>query len=225
MDSHETPAKPVTESRLEWLCLGLFITVAYLTVPDSLRNSFWHSRWLYRVHPYVQRHFPSLVQIGLGLLLVSACPRRSGLCLGDIRTSIRGTIFVCIAPLVLAALVLPWLTSNPFVGDSEAVWLLSPISQDLVFIGYLYGRFDLLFPGFVHPHLPIRWPLVITGLFFAGHHIPNLLDPTFSVGFGLFQLAYTFTGFVFIGLSRQWTGSILYFTANHMAVNWMACTA
>jgi membrane protease YdiL (CAAX protease family) len=205
--------------------VAAFITVAMQTVPEALSTFFWRSGRAETYSVFVQHNFWHLAQLALALPLGLASPRRNGLRIGEIRASIPGTMFVCILPLFIAAIVLPRLSSNPFAGGGVGVWLFGPLAQDFVFIGYLYGRFESLFPGFVHPRLPIGWPLVVTGVFFSAHHIFNLFDEGFSVGFLLFQLAYTFVGFVFVGLSRQWTGSSLYFAANHIAINWMACTA
>ena len=38
----------------------------------------------------------------------------------------------------------------------------------------------------------------------------------------IFQLGYTFIGCVLLGISRQWTGSIVYATVTHTAVNYIA---
>jgi membrane protease YdiL (CAAX protease family) len=164
------------------------------------------------------------IQLGLGLLLALPSHRRSGLVLGDIGQWARPTFLVCGVPLLVAALAILMLPENPFAGSSASAWLTSPLAQDLVFIGYLYGRCEPVFPEYLHRRIPMRTALPITGLFFAGHHAIYFFDPSASTGFVIFQLFYTFLGFVVIGLSRQWTGSILYFTLNHIAVNWIACT-
>ena len=88
------------------------------------------------------------------------------------------------------------------------MWLISPAAQDLVFVGFLYGRFEKLFPTDVHARLPIRWALVITALYFAAWHLPNFgaMNPWYV----LFQLVYVIFGCIVMGLSRQWTGSVIY---------------
>ena len=52
-------------------------------------------------------------------------------------------------------------------------------------------------------------------------YLPNLLS-TMSPGYVAFQLSYVFVGCVLVGLSRQWTGTIIYATLSHMAVNYIA---
>jgi membrane protease YdiL (CAAX protease family) len=46
-----------------------------------------------------------------------------------------------------------------------------------------------------------------------------------SPAFLAFQLLYTSAGFVLTGLSRQWTGSLLYATLSHSGVNFIAWVA
>jgi membrane protease YdiL (CAAX protease family) len=101
------------------------------------------------------------------------------------------------------------------------MWLVSPLAQDLIFMGWLYGRLDRAFPAYVHEALRIRRAVPLGGAFFAAWHLQNLAGGM-SSGFVAFQLAYTATGYVVTGLSRQWTGSMLYATASHSAVNFIA---
>ena len=58
------------------------------------------------------------------------------------------------------------------------------------------------------------------GLFFAGWHLQNFAY--FPVWYVLLQLLYTWAAFTFVGLTRQWTGSLLYVTIGHMAGNFVA---
>ena len=59
-------------------------------------------------------------------------------------------------PVLGAALVYPRLPERPFAGLDVGFWLLSAPAQDLVFSGFLYGRFERLYPNYVHPRLPVR---------------------------------------------------------------------
>ena len=114
----------------------------------------------------------------------------------------------------------PLLPERPFAGATFHMWLTSPWHQDLVFAGYLYGRFEQVAPSYIHPRIRIRWALVLAAVFFSLHHLPNLL--LVSGGYMIFQLAYTFLGLLLVGLARQWTGSMLYGAATHMAINLIA---
>jgi len=132
-------------------------------------------------------------------------------------------LLVCGAPILLTALVYPNLAERPFAGASWSLWAISPVAQDLVFIGLLYGFLDTAFPGDVLPRIPLRRALVLTALFFALWHVPNL-SSGMSAGYVAFQLGYAAVGVIVVGLSRQWTGSILYGTLTHTAINAIAWT-
>jgi membrane protease YdiL (CAAX protease family) len=87
-------------------------------------------------------------------------------------------------------------------------------------MGVIYGVLEPHFTRFVHPRVRIRWALPVGAAFFALWHVPNVF--ALSIGYTAFQLTYVFVGFVLTGLSRQWTGSMLYATLTHSAVNWIA---
>jgi membrane protease YdiL (CAAX protease family) len=70
------------------------------------------------------------------------------------------------------------------------MWLISPLAQELVFTGYLYGRLEPLFPGYVHPRFRVRWALVVIGLCFAAWHLHNV--GKLPAAFVAFQLTSTF---------------------------------
>jgi membrane protease YdiL (CAAX protease family) len=163
----------------------------------------------------------SLTFLVLGLVLAIPARHRSGLTLGRQPDSWLATAAVVGVPVVCVALIYPILPERPFAGASRDMWLLSPVAQDLWFLGVLYGRLDAVFRGDVHRHVPIRQALPLTALFFALWHLPNLLS-TMSPGYVAFQLSYVFVGCVLVGLSRQWTGTIMYATLSHMAVNYIA---
>ena len=123
-------------------------------------------------------------------------------------------------PVGLVAIVYPILPERPFAGRTFHMWLTSPLHQELVFAGYLYGRFEQLAPSYVHQKIRIRWALILAAIFFSAMHLPWFLYA--SVGYVLFMLTYTFVGMVVTGLARQWTGSLLYGAVAHMAVNLIA---
>lgn len=113
------------------------------------------------------------------------------------------------------------LPERPWDASHWSMWALSPLGQDLVFLGFLYGWLERSFPGRVHRRLPVATALVLTAGFFALWHVPNVaygLTP----GYVAFQVLYTFVGCVVVGLSRQWTGSLLYATVTHSAINFAA---
>ena len=83
------------------------------------------------------------------------------------------------------------------------------------------SKFLMMKPSALVFHLLLTW--ILAALFFSMWHLVNL--GRVPAPYLLFQLAYTFAGGVITGLARQWTGSVLYTTAAHMAVNWIAWAA
>ena len=100
------------------------------------------------------------------------------------------------------------------------MWLIGPPSEDLVFSGFLFGKFDQLWPGPIARWLPVHWGVVVSAIYFSLWHAQNFesMDSTFVCQ----QMAYTFAGGIVLGLTRQWTGSILFVTLTHMIVNFIA---
>lgn len=155
-----------------------------------------------------------------GLVLALSAPQNSGLRLGSIRDHWKKVLLVCGGAVLVTAVVYPQLPVRPFNGRSATMWVTSPAAQELIFLGYLYGRLERVFPGYVHAHIPVAKALVLTSLFFGFWHAPGLFY--FPVGYALFQLFYTGVLGMIPGLSRQWTGSIYYAVLTHSAVNFIA---
>lgn len=215
------PAKDF--SRAEALALAVVVTVAAHAIPGwHIFGRLWtHDVLGLRAIPW--KTFHSLLFLLFGLLLAVPTLRRSGLVVGDVRTHWRWVLLVCGGPVLVAALVYPRLPVRPFADAGIQMWLISPLAQSLVFIGYLYGRLDTAFPEPLHPRLPIRRSLVITAAFFAAWHIPGFVN--MPAWYAAFQLFYTGIAYLVPALSRQWTGSILYVLAGHMAINFIAWAA
>ena len=211
------------ERLIEWVFLGAIITMAYLAIPS------WLSRLTWRFFPDKMRikewwaWYRELLTLGFAVLLICGSWKRSGLRIGSIGRHWRGVSVVCVIPVVLTAIVYPLLPERPFSGMTFHMWLTSPWHQDLVFAGYLYGRFEKVVPSYVHERIRIRWALVLAAFFFSAMHLPWFLHA--SPAYVGFMLAYTFLGTVLIGLACQWTGSILYGAITHMGVNLIAWAA
>lgn len=159
--------------------------------------------------------------LALGLLLTLPTRERSGLRVGEIRAHWRGVLLVCGLPVFATALVYPLLPVRPFAQGYASMWLISPLAQELVFTGFLYGYLEPRFPEYLHPRVPVRRALVITVLFFGLWHAPAFLTGV-SPGYVWFQLFYTGILGIIPALSRQWTGSVLYIVLCHSAVNFIA---
>lgn len=212
----------LTAKRIELFCLATIITFASRKLPGwaSSLSIDIVPHWIQAVGP---PNFYYLWTLLFGILLVIASPKRYGIRLGNIRQHAGKTALVCLGPIIITLIVYPNLSVQPFSNAPAGMWLISPLAQDLVFIGFIYTRFDELIPQNIHRLIPIRWALLITGIFFAMWHLPNL--QSMPAGYVVFQLIYTFAGCILTGLSRQWTGSIIYVTITHMVVNYIAWSA
>ena len=217
--------KPTNPNRAECLLLALVITMSFITVP-------W---WIYGVTAskvarliqqaggfwptFSQLYFDFLTLI-IGLLLVIGSPRKYGLCIGDIRQNWGRVLLAIGIPLTVCTIGCLFVPLPAWIGANIGIWLISPFAQDLVFAGFLYTTIEPAFPGNIHPRVPVRKTLLITGVFFSLHHVPGFLVA--DAWFVWFQLCYTYAGFVCAGLTRQWTNSMLYLTVSHTAGNFIA---
>jgi membrane protease YdiL (CAAX protease family) len=204
-------------SRADALALALVLTFAshalpwWLAVPTLEHLSpVWQQK--------VGDNLLDLWALAFGLLLALPTARRSGLCVGNLRRW-PWVATVCGLTVLATAIIYPRLPERPFVGERVGFWLISPFAQDLVFTGYLYGMFEPAFPGAIHPAIPLQRALILSTVFFSLWHLPNFIS--LMPGYVAFQLVYTFFGGLWVGLARQWTGSVLYGVAVHMACNFI----
>ncbi len=129
-------------------------------------------------------------------------------------------LLIALIPIALTAIVYPKLHVRPFKGAPASMWVISPLAQDLVFAGYLYGLFEELAPRRVHPRVPINGALLLSSLFFGLWHAQGV--QSVNAGYVFFQMAYVFIGALWVGMTRVLTGSIFYGTIVHMAANAIA---
>ena len=217
----EPPTASASPSRATCLAIAIVLTIAGRAVPawDYLFSitAEWCGGELTETQ-FSLCHDLSLLAIA-ALLCLSA-PRQSGLCIGAIRQHWRGVLLVCGGPIVLAAIVYPNLPERPFAGAPFTMWTISPLAQDLLFPGFLYGWLVHAFPQRLG-RLPWNVAMLLTAALFALWHVPNF-GRGMSIGFVCFQLAYTGLGALVIGLARVWTGSIWYGLVTHCANNAIA---
>lgn len=167
--------------------------------------------------------YSSILFVLMGLLLALPAWRRSGLGLGRIREHLRPVLGIMLLCIGTVAVVYPQLPVRPW-GDAPAtMWLLSPLAQQLIFLGYLYGRLERVFPGETRTRVPVTHALLLTVGFFAFWHVPNFLS--LPAGYVVFQLFYTSVLAVVPGLTRQWTGSIWPAVLVHAGINFIAWAA
>ncbi|HJZ94578.1 MAG TPA: CPBP family intramembrane glutamic endopeptidase [Gemmataceae bacterium] len=206
--------------RVEAVSLAAALTILAATLPSS-----WLLQQLYEAffsgHELLNlARFSDLVLIAIGLMLTLPDPRGSGLCVGRIREHWKGVLLVTAIPVLATAIVYPQLPRRPFAGSDLSIWLTSPLAQDLIFGGVIYRILRPHFAERVHPLLPFEWVLPVGGLFFSAWHLQNFA--AFDADYVVFQLLYTWAGYTIAGLTRQWTGSLLYVTLAHMAGNFIA---
>jgi membrane protease YdiL (CAAX protease family) len=208
-----------TKGKVESLLLGVVLVAAWHAIPG------WGFRFLPRrelfeslgEHGYATLYDAATVV--MPLLLCLGAPIRSGLSLGrwhECRLKVAG---ICLLAIALTAIVYPF-TSRPFSGGPIGTWLISPLAQDLLFCGYLYGILVHAFPGSVHRRIPVDRAVVLTAALFALWHVPNFWG--MSATYVSFQLLYTFIGGAWVLLARQLTGSIIPGVLTHMCVNFIA---
>lgn len=210
----------LARARREELAIGLVLVVAAGTFPVWRPFEQAWTRDLAGLRALSWPVYLDFVSLALGLLLALPTRERSGLRFGSIRQHWRRVLLVCALPPLITALVYPRLPVRPFADHPWTMWAVSPLAQDLVFVGYLYGRLERVFPAYLHPRVPVRWALALTVAFFALWHSPALLGR--HPGYALFQLFYTSVPMLIPALARQWTGSMLPVWACHAAVNWIA---
>jgi membrane protease YdiL (CAAX protease family) len=214
------------QSALEWLILGLVITVAAATVPDYasgiLRRSVSAPQNLWIDSHIGTDNLSNLLLLAFGLLLVLPAPVRAGLAVPRLRGVWPGVAVIVVGCLTLAYLFSARLNMPELRGRDSGywMWLIGPPAEDLIFAGFLFGKFDELWPRPVARWIPINRAVIISACYFSLWHAQNFLttDPAFVRQ----QMAYTFAGAIVLGLTRQWSGSLLFVTLTHMGANYIA---
>ena len=210
----------LSSAQCEDLVLALVLTIMLSVLP---RWRVFEQAWLRDFAGLKQlpwQWYASILFVAAALLLSLTAPHRSGLRTGRIREHWRGVLLVCGGTVLATALVYPQLPVRPWGDASVTMWTLSPVAQELLFFGYIYGRLDTSFPGYVHRRVPIARALLLTAMYFALWHTPNFLS--LPAGYVVFQLFYTGVLSIVPGLARQWTGSIYYGILTHVSVNFVA---
>jgi membrane protease YdiL (CAAX protease family) len=207
--------------RAEALGLAAALTILAITLPSSGYVDLLFEEYFQSVRGLKGHYhrFADLCLILVGLILTLPAPRESGLRIGNIRKHWKGVLFLTGGPVLLCAIVYPNLPQRPFHKMDLSIWLTSPLAQDLIFGGVIYRLLRPHFSGFIHRRVPMEWALPVGGLFFASWHVQNFAS--FPAAYVVFQLVYTWSAFTFVGLTRQWTGSILYVDLAHMAGNFV----
>ncbi|MCA9188632.1 MAG: CPBP family intramembrane glutamic endopeptidase [Pirellulaceae bacterium] len=211
----------LTNRRLEFLSLAIILVYASHAIPAYLvYGNIFGSHDDIIEQAIGQFNWYQVISLIFSMLLVAHDPAGYGVRIGRARETWKRLVLLCAIPIVLTAIVYPRLESRPFHGAPAAIWLISPLAQDLLFAGYFFEKFRKLFPGHLSARLPFERCIFVTAFFFALWHTPGFAA---NLGWYIwFQLVYTFFGACLVGLIRQWTGSLLYITVVHMIVNYIA---
>jgi membrane protease YdiL (CAAX protease family) len=181
---------------------------------------YGHSLVKYDLEWLAHRNLHSVVELTIALLLVLPGAKAYGLCIGSIGKYWRRVLLFCAVPITLTWIAVSIMPANPFEGSSSGLWLISPLAQDLVFAGFLWPHFNRVFPGNLSSFVPIPKGVFLCATCFMLYHLVNFAS--MPAQFVCFQLFYTFVGGVWTGMTRFWTGSVIYMTITHMIVNFLA---
>ena len=209
----------ITKGKAESLLLGVVLVAAWHAIPNW-GFGFLPRRQLFEIlgaHGYATLY--DAATIIMPLLLCLGAPIRSGLSPVRWRGCRLKVTGICLLAIALTAIVYPF-TSRPFSGGRIGIWLVSPLAQDLLFTGYIYGLLARTFSGRIHARIPIDRAVVLTAALFALWHVPNFWG--MSTAYVSFQLVYTFIGGAWVLLARQLTGSIIPGVLTHMSVNFIS---
>ncbi len=221
MEQADQPASPYrAPGKIEALLLALVLICAFQAIPYCGLYMLLPARTLHeKLGPQRFADFWSLLTLLVPALLCAGAPSRSGLRIGRWKSRGWKVLGICVLPVVLTATIYPF-TSQPFTGRHVGIWLITPAAEDLLFTGYLYGLFDVVFAGSISRRLRVNRAVVITAAFFSLAHVSNFLG--IGAPYVVFQLIYTLLGGAWLLLARQLTGSLLPGLATHMAVNFIA---
>ncbi len=213
------PQETLKRQPIGFLCLAILLVFSAHALPAWLSAMAKHFHWPLRDSLGASNFEPAALLL-FSMMLVCHDPAGYGLRVGDdMRKKWPWVFLICIVPILVTAICYPLLPYKPYSGSPIATWLISPLAEDLLFAGFLYHGFSVYFPGAVGKGIPVNRCVFLTAACFSLAHLPNI---AWVGSYIWFQLVYTFLGACLVGIIRQWTGSIIYITAVHMAVNFIA---
>jgi membrane protease YdiL (CAAX protease family) len=207
--------------RRAWLAAALIISLGFaplIWALDDLTAAHLPQSWSQSIGA---QNYTDVVGLILGLCVALSTPRSSGLGFGHPGRNWKPLLALMIAPVVIAAIVVPRLMERPFAGKEVGAWLISPVCEELLFTGFLYGSLERHFPNSNRSRFRVPEVVILTAVCFSLHHVWNLGSSKMSINYAVFQLGYTFVGGLVHSLIRCWSGSIWYAVIVHMAVNWI----
>src|ERR1700751_1175042 len=134
----------LSAERRAWLAAALAVTFAYHPLTLGLARLTYRA-WPHGLEITGDANWYRCAEFIYGFALAITTPRASGLILGHPLRHRFALLLVTVLPLAVIAVVYPRLPERPFARYETGFWLLSAPGQELVYTGFLYGRFERLF--------------------------------------------------------------------------------
>jgi membrane protease YdiL (CAAX protease family) len=129
----------------------------------------------------------------------------------------RGLIFMATL-ICVSNLLFLWASNNPWRQVATTYTLIVPLTEELLFRGYILGKLKTEFGGFVNMKIGLSWAVIGSALLFGIWHVPNIWTG-FSPSTGILQVFFTIVGGLIFGVLREKTGTIYASVLLHMITN------
>jgi len=163
----------------------------------------------------------SLIKFTLAILLCLSSRIASGLQIGDRAGWKRhwlAVIFIWVLPVIVVAILFPALGKPDHTYKSMGFWLVTPIAQQLLFSGYIYGQMQFIFGRPAHTGMRALGAAPLVRSFLFALSFWPLLRAS-EPGPVITQMAYAFLYSLWILNIRRWTDSVWPCVLNHLLVN------
>ena len=121
----------------------------------------------------------------------------------------RGLVFM--ATLICASnLLFLWASNNPWRQVAITYTLIVPLTEELLFRGYIPGKLKTEFAGFVNKEIGLSWAVIVSAILYGIWHVSNMR---------FFQVFFTIMGGLFFGVLREKTGTIYASVLLHIITN------
>jgi hypothetical protein len=166
----------------------------------------------------------SLLKLIFAFLLCLFTFQSSGLTFGGKagwRRHWLAVFFFFVLPLVLCAILYPLLGGKPAPGHGKllAFWLVTPVAEQLLFSGFIYGQMQAVFGK---PSQAVAGAFsaapIVTAFLFALYFWPELRNANES-GSALLHMILAFIYSAWILNLRRWTASVWLCVLNHVLMN------
>ena len=129
----------------------------------------------------------------------------------------RGLIFMAML-ICVSNLIFLWAINNPWRQVAITYTLIVPLTEELLFRGYILGKLKTEFGGFVNMKIGLSWAVIGSALLFGIWHVPNIWVG-FSLSMGVLQVFFSIVGGLIFGILREKTGTIYASVLLHIITN------